>query len=56
MGQKAKTLKPWTRLDIRTLRSQAGQKPVVKIARELKRTPGAIYQRASGLGVSLRTR
>jgi hypothetical protein len=39
-----------------TLRKQAGRTTVKKLARELKRTEGALRQKASSLGISLRPR
>lgn len=45
---------PWTKADDRTLRAHSKSKtPVVKIAREMKRTVGALRQRAFGLGIPL---
>jgi hypothetical protein len=55
----AKTVKrrEWTKGDIRELKSLARQKtPVAKIAKSLKRTPGATQQKAFTLGVSLDSR
>ena len=52
----AKTVKrrEWTKDDVRQLKSLARQKtPVAKIAKSLKRTPGATEQKAFTLGVSL---
>ena len=47
----------WTKDDIRELKTLARQKtPVVRIAKSLKRTPGATQQKAFSLGVSLDTR
>ena len=47
----------WTKDDVRELKSLARQKtPVGKIAKSLKRTPGATQQKAFSLGVSLDTR
>ena len=44
----------WTKDDVRTLRSMAKQKQGVrKIAKALKRTPGATTVKAQKLGVSL---
>jgi hypothetical protein len=56
MAQKTKTLRAWSRAEVKLLRTLAGRKSAQKISRELKRTEGAIYQRASNLGVSLRMR
>jgi hypothetical protein len=55
----AKTVKrrEWTKDDVRELKSLARQKmPVAKIAKSLKRTPGATQQKAFTLGVSLDSR
>ena len=47
----------WTRDDVRQLRSLAKQRtPVARIAKMLKRTPGATAAKAFKLGVSLDTR
>ena len=44
----------WTKDDVRTLKSMARQKQgVKKIAKALKRTPGATAVKAVKLGVSL---
>ena len=55
MAKKATTkLRPWTKEDVRTLKTLAREKtktPV--IARKLKRTVGATYQKAGALGVTL---
>jgi hypothetical protein len=50
----AKTkLRPWTKDDVRTLKTLAREKtkPIV-IARKLKRTLAATYAKATALGVS----
>lgn len=45
---------PWTSKDERKLVGLVRKhQPVTKIARELNRSPSAIYQRASYIGVSL---
>jgi hypothetical protein len=52
----AKTLKPrpWTKEDVRTLKSLAREKTkTTVIARKLKRSVGATYQQASKYGVAL---
>jgi hypothetical protein len=50
-------LRAWTKDDVRELKTLARQKtPVLKIAKSLKRTPGATQRKASLLGVSLDTR
>jgi hypothetical protein len=56
MPKKAKR-REWTKEDVRELKTLARQKtPVAKIAKSLKRTPGATQQKAFSLGVSLDTR
>jgi hypothetical protein len=54
MAKKTTKLRPWTKEDVRTLKTLAGEKtkPIV-IARKLKRTLGATYQKARVLGVTL---
>ena len=48
---------PWTKEDIRTLKTLAREKKkTTTIARMLKRTVGATYQQAAKLGVSLNSR
>ena len=52
MAKKTK-LRPWTKEDVRTLKMLAREKVKTSvIARKLKRTLGATYQKAKGLGVS----
>jgi len=47
----------WTKDDVRTMKTMAKAKAgVAKIARALKRTPGATTVMAAKLGVSLSTR
>ena len=56
MAKKVKR-REWTKDDVRELKTLARQKtPVAKIAKSLKRTPGATQQKAFSLGVSLDTR
>jgi hypothetical protein len=53
MAKKTK-LRPWTKDDVRTLKTLAREKTkTTVIARKLKRTPGATYQQAMRLGVTL---
>jgi len=56
MAKKATKLRPWTKDDVRMLKTLArdGTKTTV-IARKLKRSVQAIYQKAGGLGVTLGT-
>jgi hypothetical protein len=54
LAKKKKTVRRWTKDDVKTLKSLAKQKAgVKKIAKALKRTPGATMVKASLLGVSL---
>jgi hypothetical protein len=54
MVKKATKLRPWTKEDIRTLKTLAREKvKTTVIARKLRRTLGAIYRRAGILGVTL---
>jgi hypothetical protein len=56
MAKKTTKLRPWTKEDVRTLKTLAREKVKTSvIARKLKRSPGATYQQASKLGVSLAT-
>jgi hypothetical protein len=53
MPKKTK-LRPWTKDDVRTLKTLAREKTkTTVIARKLKRTEGATRQKAKGLGVML---
>jgi hypothetical protein len=57
MAKKTLKLRPWTKEDVRTLKTLAKEKrKTTAIARTLKRTVGATYQQARRLGVSLGTR
>ncbi|WP_198964914.1 hypothetical protein [Bradyrhizobium sp. C9] len=57
MAKKKKTIRRWTKDDLKTLKSLAKQKAgVTKIAKKLKRTTAAVMVKASLLGVSLDTR
>jgi hypothetical protein len=59
MAKKAKTAKPrkmrpWTKEDVRMLKALAREKTkTAAIARKLKRTERATYQKAVALGVTL---
>ena len=47
----------WTKDDVRMMKSMAKQKSgVAKISKALKRTPGAVTQRAHSSGISLSMR
>jgi len=54
--KKKRSINPWTAADLKTLRKQAGRSSAGRIAKELKRTEGAVRQKAGSLGVSLRLR
>jgi hypothetical protein len=56
MALKRKTSKkrPWTKAGLRVLRAHSKSKtPVAKISKEMKRTIGALRQRAFGLEIPL---
>ena len=54
MAKKTTKLRSWTKDDIRTLKTLAREKVKTSvIARKLKRSVDATYQRASKLGVTL---
>jgi hypothetical protein len=51
---KPRTLRPWTEEDVRMLKTLAREKTKTSvIARKLKRTERATYQKALALGVTL---
>ena len=57
MGYRRTKRRTWTAKHIRTLKTLAKKKrPAVSIARTLKRTEGAVRQKAFSLGLSLETR
>jgi hypothetical protein len=57
MAKKASKLRPWTKEDIRTLKTLAREKTkTTVIARKLKRSVLATYQKASALNVTLGAR
>ena len=51
-----KKLNPWTTTDLKTIRTLAGKQGAEVIGRKLKRTEGAVRQKALVLGISLRVR
>jgi SPX domain protein involved in polyphosphate accumulation len=54
MAKKATKLRPWTKEDIRTLKTLTREKvKTTVIARKLKRSVQATYQKTSALGVTL---
>lgn len=54
--KKRLVLKPWTRDDLKLMKSLARKKSASAIARALKRSESAVRQKAASLGVSLRVR
>ena len=51
---KTSKVRPWTKEDVRTLKTLAREKTKTSvIARKLKRSLGATYQKAGALGVAL---
>jgi hypothetical protein len=54
MAKKATKIRPWTKEDVRTLKTLAREKTKTSvIARKLKRTERATYQKARALSVKL---
>ena len=54
MAKKTLKLRPWTKEDVRTLKTLAREKTkTTVIARKLKRSLGATHQKAMRLGVML---
>ena len=54
MAKKTRTIRPWTKEDIRMLKALAREKtPTTVIARKLKRSVGATSQKARALSVTL---
>jgi hypothetical protein len=54
VAKKALKLRPWTKEDVRMLKALAREKTRTSvIARKLKRSVGATYQKARVLGVTL---
>jgi len=45
--------RPWSKDDVRLLKSMARKEPLAKIAKALKRTAGAARHKATIMGVSL---
>ena len=50
------TRREWTKSDVRELKSLARKAPARQIARKLRRSEGAVRQKAFVLGTSLGTR
>ena len=54
MAKKTTKVRPWTKEDVRTLKTLVREKTkTTVIARKLKRSVGATYQQAMRLGVTL---
>jgi hypothetical protein len=52
--KKAAVRAPWTKDDVRELRGHSKAKtPVAKVAKALKRTEGAVRQKAMTIGIGL---
>jgi hypothetical protein len=49
------TKRKWTKTDLRMMKAMAGKHRARKIATKLRRTEGAVFQKASTMGVSLLT-
>lgn len=54
--KKKRTLTPWSRTDLKQMKSLAGKNTASAIAHALKRSESAVRQKAASLGVSLRVR
>lgn len=52
--KKHRRLPRWTPADVNILKKSAGKQGVRSIARQVKRSTAAVYQKASALGISLR--
>jgi hypothetical protein len=56
MAKKTTKIRPWTKDDVRMLKTLAREKTkTTVIARKLKRSAGALYQKAMRIGVTLGT-
>jgi hypothetical protein len=53
-SKKAPVRRPWSKDDLRLLKSMARKEPLSKIAKSLKRTEGATRHKATIVGISLR--
>jgi hypothetical protein len=54
MAKTVRRQKAWTNADVKKLRTHSKVRtPVVKIAKEMKRTEGALRQKALDLGIGL---
>lgn len=56
MAKKKAAKKPWTAEDVKSLKKLAGKSTLAQLAKQLKRTPGAVQQKASNAGISLAMR
>jgi hypothetical protein len=57
MPKKRIKRRAWSKVDVKSFKALARQKtPAAKIARQFKRTVGAIRQKALHLGISLNSR
>ena len=57
MAARRKVRRDWSRTDLRTLRTMARSKtPARRIGAKLKRSEGAVRQKAYAVGLSLNTR
>jgi hypothetical protein len=57
MAKKTTKIRPWTKEDLRMLKALAREKTkTTVIARKLKRSVGALYQKAMRIGVTLGAR
>ena len=54
--KKKRIVNPWTAGDLKSLRRLAHRSHARDIAKQLKRSEGAVRQKASSLGVSLQLR
>jgi hypothetical protein len=52
-SKSAPVRRPWSKDDMRRLKSMARKEPAAKIAKALKRSEGATRQKAKGEGISL---
>jgi hypothetical protein len=51
---KAPTREPWTKEDLRELKAHSkARTPVAKVAKAMKRTEGAVRQKAKTIGIGL---
>jgi hypothetical protein len=49
-----RVLKPWTKEDFRNLKAHSkARTPVSKVSKQMKRTPGALRQKALKIGIGL---